>query len=295
VSILEEIKARFKKGDALVRLLFVNAAVFLLLTIYLLIMHVGAIHAPAWLGEDLGLAALSNLARMAYRPWSIVTHMFTHIQFGHFLFNMIALYTMGQLFVSLKGSRKLTALYLLGGFSGYVLFVLSYNLLPVFHTTQGSYVLGASAAVMAITVATATLDPSRVIYIFGAIKLELKWLAAILVLLDLASVRSGINSGGHIGHIGGALFGFIYARQLQKGNDMGRWMDNIISRLGSLFSKKRMTVASTNARAKSDEQFNLEKKARQKRVDEILDRISRSGYDSLSKDEKEFLFKNSQR
>jgi hypothetical protein len=121
------------------------------------------------------------------------------------------------------------------------------------------------------------------------------WLAAILVLLDLASVRSGVNSGGHIGHIGGALFGFIYARQLQKGKDMGRWLDNFLTRLRSLFTRKKMYVASNNARPKSDEQFNLEKKARQKRIDEILDRISRSGYDGLSREEKDFLFKNSQK
>ncbi len=298
MSFWSEIKTRFRNGDALIRLLFVNIGVFLVINLYLLALYLFKLSPAAFLGDNLALAASSDWKIMLIRPWSIITHMFAHIQFGHFLFNMIALYFMGQLFVSIKGSKRLLSLYLLGGLSGYLLFAISLNVFDVFNTNHSVYVLGASAAVMAITVASATLQPKREILLFGAIKMELMWLAAILILLDLASVRSGINSGGHIGHIGGAIFGFFYARQLQKGKEMGSWLTRLLDRLSGFLSKRRMRVVSNtqqHSRPKSDEQFNIEKKERERRTDEILDKISRSGYDSLSKSEKEFLFKNAQK
>ncbi len=312
MDFLANIKTKFKAGDALFRLMIINAGIFVFINIVLLLQYVtksDIVHTAVgditsgsngtnWfhrLPEDLTLAASSDPVTMLTRPWSLITHMFTHIQFGHFLFNMVALYTMGQIFVSILGSRKLTALYIMGGLSGFALFALAFNFLEVFQRNHESYVLGASAAVMAVTVAAATLRPKQILYLFGAIKLELMWLAAILVLLDLVSVRDGVNSGGHIGHIGGAFYGYFYALQIKKGKEPGAWINRVIDKFKSLFSKRKMKVASRNARAKSDEQFNLDKKSRQKRIDEILDRIGKSGYDSLSKDEKDFLFQNSQK
>ncbi len=312
MDFLSNIKQRFKASDALFRLMIINAGIFVLIQLVLLLQYVTKSHvvhlpvggvtsgsnAPNWLQripEDLTLAASSDAVTMLIRPWSFITHMFTHIQFGHFLFNMVALYTMGQIFVSILGSKKLTSLYIMGGLSGFVLFALAFNFLEVFQRNHESYVLGASAAVMAVTVAAATLRPKQILYLFGAIKLELMWLAAILVLLDLVSVRDGVNSGGHIGHIGGAAYGYFYALQVKKGKQPGIWINRLMDKIKSLFNKKSMTVASRNARAKSDEQFNLEKKARQKKIDEILDRIGKSGYDSLTKQEKDFLFQNSQK
>ncbi len=278
--------------------MMINLIIFLLISIFLLFKFLSNPVGDGFIQQipkDLWLSASSDISVMIRRPWSLFTHMFAHIQFGHFLFNMVALYTMGQVFVSVQGFKKLTAVYIMGGLAGYLLFALSFNFLDVFKAKYGSYVLGASAAVMAITVAAATLRPKQILYLFGAVKLELMWLAAILVLLDLASVPSGVNSGGHIGHIGGAAFGYIYARQIQKGNDMGRWFNNFLDKIKSLFAPRKMKVASNNARPKSDEVFNLEKKARQKKIDAILDKIGKSGYDSLSKDEKDFLFRNSQK
>jgi membrane associated rhomboid family serine protease len=279
----------------LTRLLFVNASVYIIITIYLLIFHLIDERLPSMLGEDLALSASSSFTKMLTRPWSIITHMFAHVQFGHFLFNMIALYSMGQMFVSIQGSRKLLTLYILGGLSGFIAFALAYNSSNVLNGGGTHYVLGASAAVMAIVVTTATLQPKRVILLFGVFKIELMWLAGILVLLDLASIRDGVNSGGHIGHIGGAIFGYFYGTQLKKGKDMGAWFQKIIDTLKGIFSRSKMSVASNNGRPKTDEQFNIEKKERQKRIDIILDKISRSGYESLSKDEKDFLFKHSQK
>ncbi len=297
MNIWTEIKNRFRHGDSLIRLLFINAGVFLLINIYLLILFLFKLQPISFLGDNLALAASSNLSVMVMRPWSLVTHMFTHVQFGHFLFNMIALYFMGQLFMQLQGGKRLVALYLLGGLSGYLLFAIAFNVFDVFSARHQAYVLGASAAVMAITVAAATLQPKRIIYLFGAIRMELMWLAVILVLLDLASVRNGINSGGHIGHMGGALCGFLYARQLQKNNNPAAWLTRILSWKPTFrFGKKKMKVVSRNhQRPKTDEQFNAERRERERKTDEILDKISRSGYDSLTSSEKEFLFKNAQK
>lgn len=298
MSLWNELKYRFRGGDALIRLLLVNAGVFLLISLYLLILFLFGLKPGRYLGDNLALAASSDFQVMITRPWSIITHMFAHVRFGHFLFNMIVLYFMGQLFVSSYGGKKMVNLYILGGLSGYLLFVLAFNLLPAFQTRHSAYVLGASAAIMAITVAIATLQPNRKVYLFGAIKMELMWLAAILVLLDLASVRSGINSGGHIGHLGGAAYGFFYARQLKKGKNPGNRLGRLLEKLPSLFTKKKMKPVmggTRTGRSKSDEQFNFEKNQLQKKTDEILDKISRSGYDSLTKSEKEFLFKNSQK
>lgn len=293
-----EIKERYRNGDALVRLLFINVGVFLLINIYLLILFLFKLPVVPYLGDNLALAASSDPMVLLTKPWSLITHMFAHIQFGHFLFNMIALYFMGQLFVSIQGSHRLLALYILGGLSGYVLFALAMNTFDVFSSKHGVYVLGASAAVMSIIVASATLQPKREIYLFGAIRMELMWLAAIIVLLDLASVRSGVNSGGHVGHLGGALFGFFYARQLQKGKDIGAGLTRFFARISGKMMVIKNSKASSKTRTgrvKSDEQFNMEKRERERRTDEILDKISRSGYDSLTKSEKEFLFKNAQK
>ncbi|MBL0314770.1 MAG: rhomboid family intramembrane serine protease [Flavobacteriales bacterium] len=275
----------------------INASVFALINLVLLFAFFdqGGKSFLHRIPEDLTLAASSSPYGMLLRPWSLITHMFAHIQFGHFLFNMIALYTMGQVFVSVRGSKPLVAVYVMGGLSGYLLFALAFNFIPAFASRFESYVLGASAAVMAVTTAAATLKPRQHIFLFGAIRLELRWLAVILVLLDLASVRTGVNSGGHIGHLGGAFFGYFYATQLLKGKDMGSWFSKMIDKISSFFNRRRMRVVTNNGRPKSDEQFNIEKKQRQKRIDEILDKISRSGYDSLTKEEKEFLFRNSQK
>jgi membrane associated rhomboid family serine protease len=296
MSIWTDIQNKFHKGDIVVRLVLINLAVFILINIYLLVLYVSDTPAIGFLGKDLAMAASSSWKVMLHRPWSIVTHMFAHENFGHLLFNMIAIYFMGNLLKSMLGSKSVFTTYIMGGLSGLVLFFLFYNLSPKLHTQGGSLVLGASAAAMAITCAAAAYAPRMQIFLFGAFKLELQWLAIFMVLLDLVSIRSGVNSGGHIGHIGGAIFGYLYATQLRKGNNMFLWFDKLIDRLKILFTRKnRMKVSVNHARPKSDELFNLEKKERQKKVDTILDKIGRSGYDSLSKDEKEFLFKHSQK
>ncbi len=238
------------------------------------------------------LAANSSLEVMQDRPWTLLTHLFAHIQPGHFLFNMIALYSMGQLFMSIVSPRKLWFVYLVGGISGYVLFAFSFAGSSVLSEGRDHAILGASAAVMAIVTATAIIQPKRIVYLFNAVRLELAWLAILLVVLDLASIRSGINSGGHIGHLGGALFGLIYGLFERFGI---RTLHDIPKLLSAFFDRKSMKVVRGHARPKTDDEFNTERAERQKKIDEILDKIGRSGYESLSQKEKDFLFKHSQK
>lgn len=293
LSFFRSIKEEFRHGDSLTRILTVNVVIFALIAIYQLILFLSETTPPIFLGDDLGLAANSSWRVMMYRPWSIITHMFTHINFGHFLFNMVALYSMGKMFLALEGSKKLLHLYVMGGLSGYFLFAVVYSLSDVLGNREAHAVLGASAAVMAIVVATAVIRPLQKIFLFGIIQLELRWLALILVLLDLASIKTGINSGGHIGHLGGAFFGLYYGNRISKGKETRDFIGILFDKVRSVFSRKKLHVVHNHSRAKSDEQFNVEKKQRQQRIDQILDKISRSGYESLSKDEKDFLFRNS--
>lgn len=284
----------WKQSDALMRLLWVNGAVFLIVQIYLLVFFVQG--SPAPLGEDMGLAASDNGGILLSRPWSVLTHMFAHAEFGHFLFNMISLYLCGDLFRKMIGVRSLVAVYLLAGFSGFALYFLMYNLFPALGGGHDSLILGASAAVMGIVIAVVTYRPNMAVKLFGVFDIQLVWLGVVLVLLDLVSIRKGDNTGGHIGHLGGAIFGYFYARRILKGKDMSAWLTRILQSLAGIFKKKEpWEVKRSNPRMKTDDEFNTERRNRQKRVDEILDKIGRSGYDSLTKEEKDFLFKYAQK
>lgn len=284
---------RLKKADGLDGLLITNALVFLVVQLLLAGLRMSGNSYFAEEHKDLFLAAGGNLEMLLQRPWSVVTHMFVHVNFGHFIFNMFALYTAGKLFRHFADARKLVSLYLLGGFSGFLFFVF-YNR---FFGTPGvtEYYLGASAAVMAVVLAIGTLRPDFTIRLFGVFEMRLILLCGILILVDLISLRKGFNSGGHIGHLGGALFGWYYALNYKKGKNMASWLDRILQKITSLFSGTSHSAQTQHRRPKTDDEFNAERMKRQQRVDQILDKINRSGYESLSKEEKDFLFRYSQK
>jgi len=273
-------------------LLIINLFVFTLIQLHLLRLYMSGLKATAPLGDDLMLAANSSFEIMEDRPWSLFTHMFAHIQPGHLIFNMIALYSMGKLFRTMVSPARIWTVYLLGGISGYLLFFISYSGSSVLNAGRDHAILGASASVMAIITATAIIQPRRIVYLFNAVRLELAWLAIILAILDLASIRNGINSGGHIGHLGGALFGLLYGLTERLGL---RKMKDIQGLISQLSKRKSMRVVHGHARPKTDDEYNNERADRQKKIDEILDKIGRSGYESLSQSEKDFLFKHSQK
>lgn len=293
MGLLDELRTQWRSGGMVMRLILLNVAVFLLLHL---------IDLPFWAmrsqGPDLlgWLVSTSNLKGLLFRPWTVLTYMFTHWDFFHLFFNMMMLWFMGRIFEDLLGGRRLLGNYILGGLAGFLLYLVSYNLLPVFDGhAAGSTILGASAAVMGVLIGIATYRPDLEVQLllFGTVRL--KWIAVVLLLIDLVSIRSSGNSGGHLAHLGGAVYGYLASTQLRHGRDWSLGFVDLFSRLLRPFSRKapRLRVEKRPAgRSTADDvNYNAVKRNKQARVDSILDKISRSGYDSLSKEEKDFLFK----
>mgnify|MGYP001458554897 FL=1 len=287
---INDLKNQYKNGSALIKLIFVNVGVFLVLSVVRLLLYFfGAVgdfqQIISWLSLPAGI---SNLL---YKPWTILSYMFLHEELFHLLFNMLVLYFGGQIFMQFLNQKKLVVTYLLGGLSGGLLYILLFNLLPVFNEiTPVVYALGASASVMAVLIAAATYVPNFTVQLIFFGNVKLKYIALIYVVIDLVSIPQG-NAGGHIAHLGGALFGFLYVQQLQKGNDFTLGFSRILDKLKELFSfKRKMKVVYKSPKSKNDHEFNAQKKANQQKIDAILDKISKSGYDSLTGEEKAILF-----
>ncbi|HRH66828.1 MAG TPA: rhomboid family intramembrane serine protease [Bacteroidia bacterium] len=286
-SISENIKRQFSASDTLQRLLIVNVAVFVIVRLVNSLSSLYMVPLLEFETVSNWVAVPASTVQLLKKPWTLLTYMFYHWDFMHILFNMLWLYWMGKIFQEYLGNKKLLNTYLLGGISGALVYILAYNIFPLFASSVGiSYTLGASASVLAVSVATATLLPEYSIHLmfFGAVRL--KWIAIVSILLDLINV-SGSNAGGHIAHLGGALFGFIYIRQLQKGTDISAWLTKLIDLL-TPGKKSKMKVS--HSRKRSDEDFTASKRNKQERLDGILEKISKSGYGSLTTEEKDFLF-----
>jgi len=241
----------------------------------------------------------TDAVRLIQQPWSFVTYAFLHDSFMHILFNMIFLYVFSKFILNLFKEKRFLTIYLLGGIFGGVVFVLMYFLLPAFK--GNSVLLGASAAVNAIIIFMATYSPNTPIRFF-MFNLKLWHIAAFVVLRDVLTLDSSSNAGGLISHLGGAAFGYIYAMQLAKGNDIGLWFEKIMDTIMSLFSSKskiknpkmrtvHRTPKKNTIKSEKTKRGAVTKSDKQKQIDAILDKISKSGYDSLSKKEKDFLFK----
>lgn len=290
------------------KLLGINIAVYLLISIagiFTFLFGLDTIAAPdktslvEYVGNEY-LALPASLHRLLWRVWTPITYMFVHFGFWHILANMLWLYFMGQIFLMVFNNKQLVGTYILGGLSGALLFILSYNIFPVFsNAVEGASCVGASAAVTAIVIAICVMRPNMEIRIFGIIPMSLKWLGILYVVFDLFQI-TGSNSGGHIAHLGGALFGALFAWQYNQGKDLTKWLNNLIDKIVTLMpstsqsggrKQKMRVVYNENTREMSDSDFNRMKAENQKRMDEILDKISQSGYQSLTKEEKEFLFK----
>ena len=293
----DELKRLFGQRNALIRLIMINVGVFLFLKILGVLFFL-------FKQETLEQLVLSYLALPAdpqmilRKPWTIISYMFLHYDFLHILFNMLWLYWFGKIFLEYLNPKKLISVYLIGGLAGGLVYVLAFNLFPAFQESVGqSVALGASAAVLAIVMAIAFYVPDYTLRLmfFGPVKL--KYIALASVLIDVLSIRSG-NAGGHLAHLGGAFFGFLYATQLRKGNDLSKGFNRFMDSLFSLFkSRPKMKVGYKRPEGKpeTDLEYNARRAAEQRTIDQILDKIARSGYEGLSKEEKETLFKSSKK
>lgn len=298
-AFFNEIKTKYQQGNLLIKLIAINVAVYLLMVVLNIL-------SPLITGQEVGylmdnyiypnLAFSSNLSTFLFKPWTLITHQFVHqISPGHLLGNMLILYFLGKLFINYFSQKQLLGLYLLGGTVGALALLLIYNLSPFFPHETIAY--GASAAVMAIAIAACSYTPNQFIYVFGVLKLKMQWLGLMLIAFDLFSFYDG-NTGGHIAHLVGAGSGFFFTQQYKKGIDITKNINQFISFLNNLFTvrktRSKMKVTYSNStRTMSDAEYNKKRRVSQTTIDEILDKISRNGYDSLSKVEKETLFKYS--
>ena len=274
------------------QLIYVNGGVFLAL-MFLRVLFFLTGNGSAFESVTYYLTIPSSPELLLYRPWTLITHMFVHNGFLHILFNMMWLYFGGQIFLNFLDSKKLLSTYILGGISGAVFFILAMNLFPVFSDSAPFAVAeGASAAVLAIMVAAATTVPNFVVQLVLIGPVKLKYIAIVSVVLDVLLIPSG-NAGGHFGHLGGALFGFVFASQLKQGNDLSVDVLRPFFWIRDGFPKRERKIKVVHSKPKSDYEYNANKASQQEQIDTILDKIKRSGYDSLSKKEKEILFKAS--
>lgn len=289
--VFQEIKNFFARGSVLSRIIGINVLIFIVLNlirVFFFLWDVAGVDRA--ISEWLGVA--SNIHVVLHRPWTLITYMFLHFDFLHILFNMIVLYVGGRLFSDFIGSDRLTVTYLLGGLTGAIFYIVSFNIFPVFREVVDlSLAIGASASVLAIFIAIAVYMPNYQLPLLLFGRIRLKYIAIFFVVLDVISIDSN-NPGGHLAHLGGAFWGFIYASLLKKGKDPALILSFYLGKISRLFSKKpKFTVEYTRERPVDDDEYNKQRVEKQKRIDHILDKISKSGYDSLTKEEKELLFK----
>jgi membrane associated rhomboid family serine protease len=277
---------QFKQASIVLKIIVINTLIFLVL-------YLGAFFfklSPASFVSCLVLP--TSFVDIILQPWSIITYAFLHAGFWHLFWNMYLLYWFGTYVFNLFTAKRFLTIYLLGGICGGLLYVLSYNLFPVFSNIN-SNLMGASAAVLAIVIFIATYTPNTIVRVF-MFKVKLWKIGFTMVLLDLLQLPSSDNAGGLIAHIGGALFGYVYAIQLKKGNDIGIWFENFIDLVINLFKPRHKKPFKKVHRTKQAVAKQTKKKTsneHQAKIDDILDKIGKSGYDSLTKSEKDFLFK----
>ena len=226
------------------------------------------------------------------QPWSLVTYSFFHGGLGHIFWNMLVLYYVGRIFLNLFNRRRFLNVYFLGVILGGLFFMVSYNVFPAFFEVNAA-LIGASAGVRAVLIFICAYIPNQEVrLIFFNIKLW--YLGAFIVVLDLVQLSMGVNPGGNFAHLGGALLGYIYARQLLNGKDIGEGFSRMVDSIANLFKKteKKAPMKTVYRKKKSTTTTNMDykKESRQRKIDTILDKISKSGYESLSKEEKDFLF-----
>lgn len=288
MSIATEIKDSFRFGSSLTKLIYINLGVFILYNLVRVLFYFGG--NPVGSSYAYLLAVPANLDSLLVRPWTLITYMFFHEEFLHILFNLLWLYWFGQIFLQYLSQRQLVGVYILGGIAGALMFILFYNIFLVFRASVIiALALGASASVLAIVVAISTLQPNFAINLLFIGPVKLKYLALFTVILDLISIPVS-NAGGHIAHLGGALFGYLYIRGIRSGVDLTRpvsWLLNLFD-----FKRQPRSRLKVNYRKpESDYEYNARRANRSARLDAVLDKIARSGYDSLSKEEKDLLFR----
>lgn len=297
--IIEDIKLKFKSGNPITRLIVINVAVFFIISILRILLFISG-NSPV-LGalvsgviENISLPL--SLSGVLHKPWTLITYMFTHIELFHVLWNMVTLFWFGQILADYTSTKKIVPLYLLGGIAGAIITLLLFAFVPGLMMYQSGTMVGGSAGITAIVIAAATLVPHFKIHMMFIGPVKLLYVALVVVFIDVLNVASYSNVGGNLAHLGGALMGYIFIVQYKKGNDWSKGISSLLDWLAGIFSfSKRSKLKVAYKKKVSDDEYNYNKKITQEQIDNILDKISKSGYESLTKSEKEILFKASKK
>lgn len=277
MSIFQNIKYELQKRNILTVVIVANLALFLIINIS---KHILSIDLAPYLALPL------NLNEFVFKFWTIITYMFSHQDLGHIFYNLLLFYFSAQTFLNFLSEKKLLYVYVMSGvFGGLVLLILSAIFPKTFYF---SYLIGASAAVIGIVTALAAYIPNLQVSLFGLIEMRYKYYA-LLVFVLFSIVDFTINTGGKISHFGGAAFGFLYGYLLKNGKDLAEF--NLFKSKPSRPGATKMKVVHTDYASKP----NTTSSENQKTIDELLDKISKNGYENLTKAEKELLFKLSQK
>ena len=286
MNFLDEIKQQYRLGGVTEKLIYWNVALFAIPWILTGILSLFGIQ----LGFMNYVSLSSNPTDLLWKPWSIFTYAFFHADIFHILFNLIILNFVGRLFLTFFTQKQLLSLYFMALIFAGLIYILSYLFFPAL-ANQVVTLIGASGAIMAVLFGVATYAPQMQVRLLLIGNIRLWHIAVFYVVVDLISL-SFSNVGGHIAHLGGALFGYLYASQLQKGNDLTKGFSSFMDWVVNLFQQNHKTPFKKVHKNNSyTQQKHAVKDKSQQQIDEILDKISQSGYDSLTKEEKEFLFK----
>jgi membrane associated rhomboid family serine protease len=320
-NIWKDIKTRYNQGNAVIKLIMVNIAVHVLvLLVSVFLFLITGDDASYWAFIFEWLYFPSELGKIPFRPWTIFTYMFLHAHndIFHILMNMLILYWFGQKLNDLLPNSKIFPIYILGGVVGALVFAIGFNTFPPFADSEGNLV-GASASVMAIVLAAATLNPKGTIRLFIIGEVELQYVALVWIIYNLIVIPGG-NPGGALAHLGGAFMGWFFIQQLRKGKDLALPVNRALDRVTRKKVLKKHTIKHKPGKPKPQEaktasSFTAKMKiykgsqktdyygneygrsfmqkykdmSREECLNTILDKIKRSGYDGLTEDEKVFL------
>ena len=299
-TFIDEIKHQYQHGGMTIKLIMINVAVFLCINVLVVIARLLGGDLQIFFGDLLKWVFTLNtdLSSFIVSPWGLITSIFAHYGIWHLVFNMVFLYFIGRMFEQFFDQKRLFYTYLLAGIAGGILEIIAHLIFPVFQSGN-SVVVGASGSVMGIFMAMAFYKPQAKVHLFGMFPVRMIWLAVAFLLLDFLNL--GRNDGtAHFAHIGGAIIGIVSIQNLNASSNIINRIQMLGDRIQRIFAgsrakrpKMRVDKSEKNTRYKTDVEYNVEIKTRQEEVDRILDKISKSGYDSLTKKEKEFLFNQS--
>ena len=284
MSTFDNLKYKFQRFTIAEKLIVLNVLFFVIPFFLQTLFYLFNIPSSSFLSW---FHLLPSFTEVLFRPWTLITYSFLHGNFMHILWNMILLYFVSRMYLNLFSEQQFLKNYLLGVLVGGLVFLIGYNLFPVFN---GMYppLVGASAGVMAILIFVATYIPDQEVRLLF-INVKLQYIGIALVVVDILQIPNG-NAGGRLAHLGGAFLGFLYAKQLQKGNDIGSGLDRIWTFISSPFTEKKAQNMHTVHRSKTVSKKKTQN-GQQQKIDAILDKISTSGYESLTQEEKDFLFR----